>query len=61
MLRYKWSPKEEPSKLKDEELIEKYKFYKFVQKWQQEDRNELLDQIQDLYNEIEKRNIQSSL
>lgn len=53
MYRYRWNPIEQPSNLSYETLVEKYKFYKYVQKWNLEPvNNELLDKIQDLRDEI---------
>ena len=55
MLRYKWNQLEEPSKLSDQALVEKYIFYKFCYKWHFPSDNELLDKIQDLRDEITRR------
>ena len=57
MLRYKWNSYEQPDKLKDNELVEKYRFYKQVQSFMLEADNRLLDQIQDLRDEIDKRKL----
>lgn len=57
MLRYKWNKYESPENLKDKDLIEKYQFYKFVQKYMEDGNNHLLDQIQDLRDEIDKRKL----
>ena len=56
MYRYKWNLAEQPNRLTDHELVEKYNFYKFVQKWAHQPDNELLDKIQDLAAEIHQRN-----
>ena len=53
MYRYKWNHFEKPCMLSYKDLVEKYKFYKFVQKWDvNQNNNELLDKIQDLRDEI---------
>lgn len=58
MLRSKWLSGEEPSKQSDKQLVENYKFYRFILAWSDEHkRNELYDKISDLKDEIEKRNL----
>jgi len=57
MLRYKWNRFECPYMLKDTDLVEKYHFYKFVQRYMEDGNNRLLDQIQDLRDEIDKRKL----
>ena len=57
MLRYKWNYFERPDVLKDTDLVEKYRFYKLVQRYMEDGNNRLLDQIQDLRDEIDKRKL----
>lgn len=57
MFRYKWNQLEKPTKLTDTDLVEKYKFYKFCYKWAFAPDNELLDKIQDLVDEIRRRQL----
>lgn len=58
MSRIKWNPLEHPSKLTDEQLVEKYNFYRFVLAWTAEnERNEIYDRIADLVDEMKNRKL----
>lgn len=56
--QYNWASCDEPAKLSNKILMDKFDLYRFVDTYGQgQDHNELLDKLQDLHDEMVRRGL----